>query len=126
MTKSTKFFALVLLLMLGIALLLNAGADSDKIAATNTAVAVGLQTARSGACSAPLKDGTVLITGGRGANGTTASAQLFSAKHGASDASPMSRPRADHACAALPDGRVLVAGGTTSGGGTVNDAEIFD
>ncbi len=125
MTKSFKFFAIALALMLVIGLLLT-GADLDKISMTNTAVGVGLQTVRTGACSAPLKDGTVLISGGRGPNGVTAGAQIFGAKAGASDTAAMAAQRADHACAALPDGRVLVAGGTTLGGGTVNTAEMFD
>src|SRR6266536_3503309 len=100
--------------ILSIALLLTAESDQQKRTATNNAVsAASMVTARSGACSANLADGRVLITGGTTSNGLLAGSQIFDAKHGSVDAGQMSSPRANHVCAALPGGRVLVAGGTT-------------
>ncbi len=125
-TTRSRVFASVLLVCLAalsIGAVFSAGTGPDQ---TNTAVAVGLQVARSAACAANLKDGSVLITGGHGANGTLGSAEVFSAKGGSKAVGPMANPRENHACAALADGRVVVAGGTTLGGGTTNSAEIFD
>jgi hypothetical protein len=119
------FLAAATVLLLSLGLLLVAG-PSDRNAATNNAVATALLTARTEACAANLPDGSVLITGGRGANGILTSAQSFRAKTGTVDAAPMAYGRAGHACAALPDGRVLVAGGNTQGGGTINTAEVYD
>ena len=75
----TKLIAAATVLLLSISLLL-VGASSDKDAATNNAVAVGMRTARTGACAANLKDGSVFITGGRGTNGVTAGSEVFHAK----------------------------------------------
>src|SRR3989454_689215 len=124
--KSAYAGAAGLALLLPIALLLSAASDSDRAAVTNTAVAAALRVARSGACAANLKDGSVLITGGHGSNGVLATTEVFSAKSGSKDASPMSNARESHACVALPDGRVLVAGGATTGGGATNSAEVFN
>ncbi len=126
MGTRTKYSVAAFFATVSVGVLLNGAAGSDKTASTNTAVAVGLRTARSGACSAPLKDGTVLITGGQGDHGPMEGTEVFGAKRGSTDAPAMAQSRTDHACAALPDGRVLVAGGTTLGGGSLNTAEIFD
>src|SRR4051812_22004513 len=109
-SRKARFCGTAVLSLSAVAALLTAAADYTKFASTNTAVAVGFKIARTGACSATLKDGSVLITGGRGSNGTLGSTEVFSAKKGSADGPAMSAPRADHACAVLPDGRVLVAG----------------
>src|SRR5712692_3136788 len=126
MFKSVRIAAIsiAVLLLIGIGILLNA--DDQKSAATNNSVGAALQVARSGACAANLKDGSVLITGGHGANGSLPDAEVFNAKSGSKSVASMAYPRESHACAALSDGRVLVAGGSTLGGGDFNTAEIFD
>ena len=50
-------------------------------------------------------NGSVLISGGHGASGTSNGAQLFSARNGAQQVASMLLPREGHACAALADGR---------------------
>jgi hypothetical protein len=112
--------------LLTVTVLAAADSDYDKVALTNNVMGAGFKVARTGACSAALSDGSVLISGGRGSNGSLASAEVFTAKRGSDLRAEMSYPRADHACAALPDGRVLVAGGTTLGGGAINAAEVLD
>jgi len=82
--------------------------------------------ARSGASSALLPDGRVLVTGGSGANGLLNSAEMYSLDGGFSPEAPMALARTGHVSVAMGDGRVLVAGGTTTGGGITNSAEIFD
>jgi hypothetical protein len=119
-TKSKIVIALIGALALSVFLL--SGAPDDKNAATNTAVAAAALTAQSAGCAANLKDGSVLITGGHGASGTSNAAQMFSARKGAQPVAPMLSAREGHACATLPDGRVLVAGGATTGGGVTNSA----
>ena len=86
MKHSSRFLIGALSLACLLSLVLISWAASDKNAATNNAVAVGLKIARSGACAANLKDGNVLIAGGRGANGTLAAAEMFSAKNGSQSA----------------------------------------
>ena len=103
MKHSSRFLIGALSLACLLSVVLISRAASDKNAATNNAIAAGLKIARSGACSANLKDGNVLIAGGRGANGTLAAAETFSAKTGSRDASPMQYPREDPICASLPD-----------------------
>src|SRR5437870_4535143 len=108
----------------GITFLLRASLPS---LATGTWVAAGhMSAARSGACTAVLSDGRLLVSGGADANGPTATADLFSTAGNWSAAASMNSPRSHQSCAVLQDGRVLVAGGTTSGGGITNSAEIYD
>src|SRR5262245_23822802 len=85
-----------------------------------------MQTARSGACSAPLPDGRVLITGGEGSYGVLNSAEVFDTSDSFTTVASMFSGRADHVCVVLDGGRVLVAGGRMSGGGATNAAEIYD
>ena len=81
---------------------------------------------RSGSAAVALQDGRILFTGGNGAAGPLASAELFDADGSISGAPDMPTARANHTATVLKDGRVLVAGGTTSGGGVTNAAEIYD
>ena len=63
-----------------------------------------------------LKDGRVLVVGGRGLDGLTAltSVELFDPRSGRwSKAAPMSTGRSQHTATLLDDGRVLVTGGLT-------------
>src|SRR3954466_4113949 len=62
---------------------------------------------RSGACSALLPDGRVLITGGEGPDGATPTAEYFLPDGTSSFAAPMSFARSHHMCVALGDGRVM-------------------
>src|SRR5262245_29687404 len=79
---------------------------------------------RSGAASALLQDGRVIVSGGEGAAGPLATAELFGA--GSFSAVPaMNVARSGHAAVALQDGRVLVTGGKTTGGSATNAAEIY-
>jgi hypothetical protein len=72
-----------------------------------------------------LQDGSVLITGGAGANGTSAAAQIFGTDGSFASAGTMNEARSQHTAVVLGDGRVLVAGGSTAAGPT-NSAEIYD
>src|SRR5262245_25989931 len=66
---------------------------------------------RSGAASALLQDGRVLVSGGEGTAGPLATAEFFST--GFSAAPAMNVARSGHAAVTLQDGRVLVTGGKT-------------
>ncbi len=124
MRPKTKYFLLVALLVLGLGLALR-GAIS-QVASGTWAPAASMAQARSGASAALLQAGPILITGGDGANGPLADAELFGTDGTFSAAAPMNVARSRHISAVLQDGRVLVAGGTTTGGGATNAAEIYD
>ncbi len=75
-----------------------------------------------------LKEGRVLIVGGRGEN-VTSSAELYDPKTGRfSETGSLITARYKHTAGLLPDGRVLIAGGSDERdwGGTMNSAEIYD
>ena len=120
--KFAAVFSLVLALSGG--LLLRGGRPTRVI---NRWIAEpNMREARSGACSALLPDGRVLITGGANEKDAQSSAEIFGTSGAFSGVAPMLAARKGHACVALPDGRVLVAGGRTSGGGVTNSAELYD
>ena len=102
---------------------------SIQTAAPQTAARTDLQMAaaggRDGACSAPLKEGRSLVTGGKNATGPLATAKYFERGGRFRSVSPMLAPRTDHVCIALDNGTVLVAGGAISGNRVTNAAEIF-
>jgi hypothetical protein len=80
---------------------------------------------RSGAASALLQDGRILITGGDGGSGPVANAEFFDTTGAFVAAPPMSMARRAHSATVLGDGRILVAGGL-AGAAATNSAEIFD
>src|SRR6059036_1016301 len=124
MSRIGKWFALLVVLTLSFGVLLHSFQSKRPI---NRWLAMGkMQTARAGACSSPLSDGRVLITGGEGPSGILNSAEVFDSSGEFTPVAAMSSARADHACIALDGGRVLVAGGRVSGGGSTNEAEIYD
>lgn len=86
---------------------------------------------RFGHSATALADGRILVAGGWRYGGTSplnpplAGAQIYDpARDAWAAASPLLRPRAEHAAAALPDGRVLVTGGL--GHAPLSDAEVYD
>jgi N-acetylneuraminic acid mutarotase len=75
-----------------------------------------LKDARQHHTATKLKDGRVLVVGGRGADAlsTLASCELFNPKSNKwSACAPLHVARSHHAATALDDGRLLVTGGTT-------------
>jgi hypothetical protein len=80
---------------------------------------------RDGACSASMKDGRSLVTGGKDASGPLTSAKYFEGAGRLKTVSPMLAARTDHVCMGLDDGTVLVAGGVISKNTATNAAEIF-
>ena len=64
-----------------------------------------------------LLNGRILITGGKGANGVLASAEIFGIDGSFHPANSMYTARRGHSAVLLKDGRVLVAGGETIGEG---------
>ncbi|MDP2274857.1 MAG: kelch repeat-containing protein [Archangium sp.] len=75
-----------------------------------------LKDARQHHTASLLKDGRVLVVGGRGVDGlsTLASCELFDPKKNKwSTCAPLNVARSHHAATALEDGRLLVIGGTT-------------
>jgi hypothetical protein len=91
-----------------------------------------LATARSGHSSTLLKDGRVLVAGGRAFDGITElpSVEIYEPKNNRWRAGPpLSTGRSGHTATLLKDGRVLVAGGTTHDGESfvpLSSVEIFD
>src|SRR5258707_12094289 len=84
---------------------------------------VSISAGRVGPCSATLRDGRSLITGGGEAPLTTA--QYFS-HNGSTRAAPsMAEPRAKHLCVTLANDTVLVAGGIGASNRPTYSAEIF-
>ena len=73
-----------------------------------------------------LSDGRVLVTGGTGRSGESATAELFGTDGSFSSVAPMNTARSKHISVVLKDGRVLVAGGVVPGGGTTNSAEVYN
>jgi hypothetical protein len=117
-------YTLVASVVFGLTFLLKAALPS--VTTGSWVTAGNLAAARSGACTAVLTDGRLLISGGADASGPAATADLFNTTGTWSAAANMNSARGHQVCASLPDGRVLVAGGTTSGGGITNAAEIYD
>lgn len=78
-----------------------------------------------------LRDGRVLVAGGRGRGSTLATTELFDPATGTwSSAAQMRRARANHVAVRLPDGRVLVTGGfdwdTRPYATSLRSTEIYD
>jgi len=82
--------------------------------------------ARAGACAVALKDGRVLVTGGRNESGVLFSAEVIWPDGSSEPAPAMSFARAGHVCVALADGSILVAGGRSHGDASTPSAERFD
>lgn len=75
-----------------------------------------------------LKDGRVMVAGGRGES-LTASAELYDPKtHKFMETGSLITARYKHTAGLLPDGRVLIAGGSDERDwhGTLASAEIYD
>jgi MBG domain (YGX type)/Bacterial Ig-like domain (group 3)/Galactose oxidase, central domain len=116
------FFALLgAVVMLAIATWVSASSSEQVKPLDNLAVP------RTGHTGTALSDGSILITGGRDADGNlVAAAEIFDPETQASSASAtLHTARVDHSATVLADGRVLVAGGTGASG-ALSSAEIFD
>jgi hypothetical protein len=122
MQRTTKYVLCILSLVIAIGLWLKA--TVVQVPSGTWAPARNMAEARSGAASALLQDGTILVTGGEGASGALASAEFFNAGSFAS-APAMNVARGRHAAVVLQDGRVLVTGGKTTGGSVTNAAEVY-
>ena len=93
---------------------------------TWTPVNPALAAARADACAAALPDGSAIITGGVGADGSALSSVEIFQLGSFSSAPAMNTARAAHTCTAFPDGRILVAGGNDGHGNPIGTAEIYD
>jgi N-acetylneuraminic acid mutarotase len=70
---------------------------------------------RSGAMSALLPDGRVIVVGGLGANTILASAEIYDPQTGTWSSGPsMTTPRVSGAIVTLPSHKIMVAGGADS------------
>src|SRR5882724_8492154 len=73
-----------------------------------------------------LPNGNLLLVGGEGADGPSASAWLWTPSSGMPAVATLNAPRAWHSATVLPDGAVLVFGGLRNDGTLVQTAELFD
>src|SRR5437879_827394 len=127
--KRAKNYIVMLLglLLLGVGLLVK----GTPLAAPATATwlpAGTMAAGRSGAATALLSDGRVLVTGGccDATGAPLATAEFFNSDGSFSPAPPMSFARSGHTATLLQDGRVLVAGGTSLTGAATDTAETYD
>lgn len=114
--------------------------DSSPISPTNTTELYtvasdswspggDLKTARMEHTATRLRDGKVLVVGGRGPlGGALGSAEIYDvATNTWTEVSPISGgARAGHAAVLLPSGKVLVTGGGFSDNDSLNTSEIYD
>ncbi len=84
-----------------------------------------MTSARSGACSALLHDGRLLISGGTNKKADLDTVELLNPDVTFAAVASMSRPRSHHTCVTLPDGRTLVMGGI-GGGVSLAMAEAYN
>jgi hypothetical protein len=126
----------------GIGILLHSGKVLVMAGAPNTQVTSELYDPATGVWSAGppvglvgraffaavlLRDGRVLVTGGRGPSGQLSSCYLYDPDGGTwSPAASLAVGRDSHTATLLPDGRVLVAGGQNPLNNPINSAEIYD
>src|SRR6266540_1615308 len=116
------FFALLgAVVMLAIATWVSASSSQQVKPLDN------LATPRTGHTATVLSDGSILITGGRDADGNLiAASEIFDPETQTSSASAtLNTARVDHSATVLLDGRVLIAGGSDANG-ALSSAEIFD
>jgi uncharacterized repeat protein (TIGR01451 family) len=100
-------------------------ASLPPVPSNTWAQASALSKARSGAASAVLQDGRILITGGESSGAALTSTEIYDATDGTfKTAASMKRARFGHAAAVLRDGRVLVVGGDAAA--PAQTAEIYD
>jgi hypothetical protein len=93
--------------------------DTQNATGTWTRFA-NLNDARYDACAVHLAPGQVLITGGSGADGALASAEILKSDGSVQTAASLNSARSRHTCTLLGDGRVLVTGGGP------DSAEVYD
>jgi hypothetical protein len=123
------------LIVLSLLVLGMAGQDSIAMAqSVGTFSATGNMTvSRSEHTAVLLRDGRVLLTGGRllnvlpGGDVDLASAEVYDPSSGTFTATgSMSTPRTFHSATLLPDGRVLITGGYDANNNEQSSAELFD
>src|SRR5712691_4788351 len=109
MKRAKNYLVMLLgLLLLGVGLLVKG--SNLTAPATGTWLPAGTMAAgRSGAATALLSDGRVLVTGGSDATGALATAEFFNSDGSFTPAPPMTFARSGHTATLLQDGRVLVA-----------------
>jgi hypothetical protein len=81
--------------------------------------------ARANSAAALLPDGRVLVIGGEGSSGLSASVEAYGLDDTFASLAPMHMARARHSATLLPDGRVLVVAGETLGEGPTNAVEVY-
>ena len=98
----------------------------DVTSGTWAMATAAMGTTRAHASATRLQSGRVLIAGGVGTHGTTATAEVFDAATGFSPAAPMNVARSRHVAVLLANGRVLVVGGADGAQAALASVEIYD
>ncbi len=119
-------FSIVLLGTVSAALAQTGASSINRLPVNQWTPTGSLSVARSGACTATLPNGQVLIAGGAGLSGALYNVDLYDPESGTFYAtSPLRQARRQAACTPLPNGRVLIAGGN-DGSNSLDSVEFYD
>ena len=123
-------FSLIVILVLSVSLGISPAASlsyASQASSNDWTYTGNLSDAHWKGTATLLQDGKVLIAGGIGLSGDTASAELYDPATGTwSPTGAMNTAREHHTATLLPDGRVLVAGGGYPNGQVFSGAELYD
>jgi len=125
--RSPKFFYLILTLMIVVTSAFITAVPAQAAGIGTWSITGSMATAREYHSATLLRNGKVLVAGGRGSSGNLSSAELYDPTSGSwSSTGSMATGRAEHSATLLPGGKVLVAGGYANGSSILASAELYN